>query len=30
LRENMGADKLVLSDGALAKLATIAAVPQGR
>jgi len=26
----MGADKLVLSDGALAKLATIAAVPQGR
>jgi len=30
LRENVGADKLVLSDGALAKLATIAAVPQGR
>jgi aryl-alcohol dehydrogenase-like predicted oxidoreductase len=30
LRENVGPDKLVLSDGALAKLATIAAVPQGR
>lgn len=30
LCENMGADKLVLSDGALAKLATIAAIPQGR